>query len=293
MATVLERITTKPRKFEAGTVHWFGEHIEKGQREPHAEVVTLTPALAKIILTNNPGNRNIRPVKVRHFARDMAAGRWPLNGETIIIADTGELNDGQHRLLAIIDANTTVPATIFFGAPRDSRTTVDQGSARGAGAYLRMDGHPYAEASAAVARSILGYEESDGRNLYLGNNFTPAEIVDRAARDIGVTEAINATTGLTNDAKPLKLPHSVLAFAYYICAREEEADAADFFEKVAKGENIRSGHPAFTVRTKFLNNKYTRDEKIELLLRAWNFFRRGKTVSPKNLSVSNILPAIQ
>lgn len=294
MATqVLEHPTAaKGKKPQAGTVQWFNECVERGRREPFAEVVMMTPAMAHLILGNNPDNRSVRPVKIRHFARDMAGGRWPLNGETIIIAKSGELNDGQHRLLAIIDANVCVPVTIHFGVARSTRTTVDQGSARGAGAYLRMDGVPYAETLAAVARAILGYEESGGRNTYLGNGFTPAEIVDRAERDPGIMEAVNATAPLVHDAKPLKTPHSVLAFVYYICAREEENDALDFMEKVARGENIRGGHPAFTLRTKLLNNKYTRDEKIELMLRAWNFYRRDKSVSPSSLSLLGNLPAI-
>lgn len=278
---------------QAGTVHWLNECIERGKREPFAVVITLTPALAHIILSNNPDNRNIRPVKVRHFASDMRAGRWPLNGETIIIADSGELNDGQHRLAAVIDANVTVPATLFFGAKRSTRITVDQGSAKGAAAYLRMKGVPYAEAAASVARMVLAFEDSNGTSLSTAVRFTATEVTDRAERDAGIQEAINATAPFAHDAQPYGLPHSIIAFGSYIFSRDEEHDALEFLRQVALGENLRAGLPAYVLRSKLLNNRYTRDEKIELLFRAWNFTRRG-TTSLKPSSMANLgnLPAV-
>jgi hypothetical protein len=290
MASKVTKLPTKP---VAGTVHWLNECIERGKREPFAEVITLSPALAHIILANNPDNRNIRPVKVRHFASDMRAGRWPLNGETIIIADSGELNDGQHRLAGLIDANVTVPATLFFGAKRETRTTVDQGSARGAGAYLRMEGVPYAETAAGVARMILAYEDGNGATLATGNKFTAASIVDRAKRDAGVQEAINATAAFAHDGQPYGLPHSIVAFGYYVFAREDEHSALDFMKQVVLGENLRAGLPAYVLRSKLLNNRYTRDEKVELLFRAWNFARRGTTtLKPSSMASLGNLPSV-
>lgn len=295
MASTLENFLTKPAavKPQAGTVHWFNECIERGKREPFAEVITLTPGLAGHLIRNNPDNRAFRPVKVKHFARDMKAGRWPLNGETIIVAKTGELNDGQHRLQAIIDANVCVQATIHFGVERATRTTVDQGSARGAGAYLRMDGLPYAEVAAGVARHILAFEDTDGAHLGTGKQFTASEVADRARRDAGIMDAINATAAFAHDAQPFGLTHSMLAFAYYIFSREDEAEAIELLEQIAKGENIRAGHPAYVLRSKLLNNKYNRDDKIELLFRTWNFYRNGhRSLKASSMGTLGNLPSV-
>lgn len=290
MATVLERITPKTaRKPEAGTVHWFNECIERGKREPFAEIVTMTPALAGMILKNNPDNRSVRPIKVRHYAHDMRDGKWPLNGETVIIAKTGELNDGQHRLQAVVDANVCLPMTLHFGVPRETRTTVDQGAARGAGAYLRMDGMPYAEVSATVAKLILGYEEGDGSTLAV-RFVTNADQYARAHRDIGIREAVEFTSTLTTSARKY-IAHTLLAFCYYVFAKEDEADAAEFVQQVALGENLKISDPAHVLRNRLLDGA-PRDVKIELTFRAWNFYRRGMKVRQSSLAALGNLPAV-
>ncbi len=292
MATqVLERPVTKPTT--AGTVHWLNQCVERGKVEEHAQVITITPAMASIILRRNDGNRNLRPVKVRHFARDMARGRWPLNGETIIIADTGELNDGQHRLHAVIEANIPFPATLFFGAKRSTRFTIDQGSARGAGDYLSMDGVPYAMAGAAVARMIFGFEDSDGRSLYLGKERTKIELYERVQRDAGIGEALEATAPLTKGAQLIKVPHSILAFARYAFEHEADGEDADeFLHQFATGENLRSGDPAYVLRAKLLANKFTQDQKVQLIFKAWNFHRRDMKIKANSLGIGDNLPAL-
>lgn len=292
MATVM-KMATKAQA-QHGTVHWLNECIARGKREPFSEVVTISPGLASVMLGLNDGNRTLRPVKVRHFARDMKLGRWPVNGQGIIISDTGELNDGQHRLHAIVEANVSVPTFVTFGPARQTRTTVDQGTAKTAGDYLQMRGQHYGNVLAAVARYVLAYEESDGQNLSAAKHFTNADLIDRVLADKGIAHSVEVTVPLINAARPLRLAQSVMAFAHYVF--DDDPAAFDFIQAVATGENIKSGQPAFTLRTKLLSQKvgdsYPRDHIVELLFRAWSFEQRGMRVKPNGLSVLNYLPAI-
>lgn len=279
---------------EQGTVHWLRQSIERGKRAPFGEVVTISPGLAKVMLDLNDGNRTLRPVKVRHFARDMKLGRWPVNGQSIIISDTGELNDGQHRLNAIIEANVSVPTFVAFGPARETRTTVDQGTAKTAGDYLQMNGQHYGNVLAAVARYVLAYEESDGQNLSAAKHFTNADLTNRALADKGIAHSVEATAPFVHAARPLKMAHSVMAFAHY--AFDEDPAALDFIKAVATGENIKNGQPAFVLRSKLLAQKvgdtYPRDHIVELLFRAWSFEQRGMRVKPSGLAVLGYLPAL-
>lgn len=63
-----------------------------------AEEVGFDPDLAREYL----------PRVVTRYARDMAAGRWVMNGEPLILDPEGNLLDGRHRLAAVIEARVAV-----------------------------------------------------------------------------------------------------------------------------------------------------------------------------------------
>ena len=162
----------------AGTVHWLNQCVERGKTEVFSEVVTVSPGLAAELLRRNDGNRSVRQTKAEQYAIDMREGRWAFNGEPIIISVDGKLNDGQHRLQAVIDANICVVFLLVFGLSRESRETVDQGAARGASDYLGMGGLPNATTAAGIARLVLAYEQAEGQSAE-SKLITNASVVER------------------------------------------------------------------------------------------------------------------
>lgn len=276
MATqLLERFSTK-KDAAPGTAQWLVNHIERGKAEPHAEVVSLNPGLAGLMLKANPDNRAIREVKVRHFAHDMRAGKWPLNGETIILSKEGLLNDGQHRLQAIVAANICVPATIFFGADRETRKTVDIGTARGAAAFLAMDGVPNAATRASIARMVLAFEDSDALNLNTAPDFTPIEIYERGKSDAVIGECAALAESRSARTKAYAAPR-IIGFAYYAMRHIDDADADVFIDQITLGENLRRRDPAYAVRERLLSlGKNQGSDKIEVIFRGWNAYRSGR-----------------
>jgi hypothetical protein len=279
MATVLERIVpqTAVKKLEAGTINWLNECIERGKRGVFTEVITVTPGLASELLKRNPDNRNLKPIKAQHFAADMIGGRWAFNGEPIIIAKTGELNDGQHRLTALIEANTTLPFLFVFGIVRDTRTTVDQGSARGAGDYLTMDGHSYAKNAATAAKYIIAYERSNGRNLSARGTITNSEVLERVRNDEAVTTAAAYAHRHVKSYRYL-CAHSIIATAHYLLSEIHPGDAEAYLDQVCLGENIKRGDPAFAVRSALTGERKYRDDALEIIFHGWNRFRSGQTL---------------
>ncbi|MBX3482399.1 hypothetical protein [Phenylobacterium sp.] len=59
-----------------------------------AQVEEITPEIAERLLQANSLNRRISGPVVERYARDMKAGRWKLNGQTIKISARGRLLDG-------------------------------------------------------------------------------------------------------------------------------------------------------------------------------------------------------
>lgn len=100
------------------------------QKLPHgitAEVRKVTPELAKTWLGTTEKNRTFRKSRVAQYAADMKAGRWQLNGEAIKFDKNGHLLNGQHRLHAVVRADTTVPMLVISGLDPETRTTMDSG----------------------------------------------------------------------------------------------------------------------------------------------------------------------
>ena len=97
----------------------------------------ITPEEAAKLLEKNLSNRKLAQPVVARYARDMAAGRWELNGATICVDKDGNLTDGQHRLSAVVSANVPVRMTIAHNVPFSS--TLDIGKTRNIADSLRME----------------------------------------------------------------------------------------------------------------------------------------------------------
>lgn len=288
MATVA-KIAPKA-KSETGTVQWFRDHIELGKTVPHAEVGELTPGLAGVILANNPDNRNITQVKLRHYVSAMRKGLWPLNGETIIFSKEGMLNDGQHRCLAVIEANVTVPATFFFGADRDTRTTVDMGAARTAAHLLGMEGLTNSALRGAIARWLLAYEDGDGKTVGNVNSYSSFDNYQRARNDVAIGEAASFLGSHLTQMKMIGLQPAVAGAALYIFRNICEQDADAFLTRVIVGENIARGDPAFAARSRLMSMARNPAGRFEVLLRGWNAHRQGRKIM--SITTNGILPEL-
>lgn len=289
MATVATLERPKSKKIEAGTVHWFNECVERGKREVFSEVVTISPGLAAEMLKRNPDNRNIKPTKSQHFATDMMKGNWAFNGEPIIVSRDGLLNDGQHRLNAMIEANVALPMIVTFGVSRESRITVDQGSARSAGDYLSMDGYHYAKNAATAAKFIIAFERSGGRGLSLRNEVTNAEVVARVKSDEGITASAAYAHKYLKDYRQL-VSYSVMAACHYLLSDIHPVEAEAFLTQVATGENIKRGDPAFAVRSAFLSEKRERQAAMEVIFHGWNKYRSDQPL--QLIRVNGSFPAL-
>jgi hypothetical protein len=283
-------MATQLFKPETGTPAWFMDCVERSKAGPFIEVTTLSPPLAKAMLQQNFDNRSIRQVKVTQYAADMAEGRWAMNGEPIIVAVDGKLNDGQHRCLANLEANAEVPVVIMFGIDRETRLTVDQGGARTAGDFLSMEGVANGPAAAAIARMVIAFERNDGKGLGNGSHITSAEIRDRVYQDPAIAEA--TTFGHTNAHYARRfMPGSLIGFAYYILTRINPTEGKTFLERVCRGDGLRLRDPAYTLREKLVGES-SRDRRAAMIFKAWNFHRRGMKVSASSLTSTLPFPAL-
>jgi len=103
----------------------------------HSQVIKVTPPLAESWLKQNTFNRTVSRHTVSRYAHDMRVGAWTLNHQGIAFDDDGVLVDGQHRLMAVIDANAEVDMMVTWGA---SRVGIDELRVRSASDVIKFGG---------------------------------------------------------------------------------------------------------------------------------------------------------
>lgn len=88
----------------------------------------------------------------------MLSGKWELNGATIVFNCDGTLNDGQHRLEAIVKSGVAVQSFVVRGVTCGAKH-IDRNKPRTIGQWLSHSGVKNATLVSAVARKCIAYEK--------------------------------------------------------------------------------------------------------------------------------------
>jgi hypothetical protein len=237
-------------------------------------LVKVTPELATLWLEKNENNRRVRPSVVPGYARDMAAGRWDVNGETIKFDVNGVLLDGQHRLMAVLMAGVPVEMLVVTGLPPEARETVDAGVARTAADVLSMRDVPHAALQAAAARlSII--IESGSSNLQ--TKITHGEIREWITDHPELVESVYRTEQVRKYVRGCR--PSLAVYADFELAKVNTEAAKGFWHAAATLEAEYDGDPAVALSRRFADVYVHRQqlgdlETLSLIYRAWNKRRR-------------------
>ena len=270
---------------------WLKAMVDKAKDGVFTQLVNITPELARCMLKRNPDNKKIRPKRVLELAREITEGRWAVNGETIVVSNTGELNDGQHRLSAIVHSNTPVNINVCFGPTRDSRFTTDTGSPKGVADFITMNKGQYGTSAAAAAKLLLAYE----RGLFaITGNLLQSKTEIFNFYNQNADEINNAV--VNTESKFLKNigGRSAFVVAYVLCARENPKRVIEFFELLKTGEGLKHGCPILQLRSHALELQRKRSrnwERLEAILRYWNSWVHGAQRS-RNITLCGSYPEI-
>lgn len=90
----------------------------------------ISPEKALVYLNGQGKNRAIRKAHVKRLADDMLKGMWEFPGDPIKFSESRKLIDGQHRLQAVVESNTTQRFLILTGFPERTIHVLDTGVGR-------------------------------------------------------------------------------------------------------------------------------------------------------------------
>jgi len=243
-------------------------------------VHTISPPIAMRLLANNTINRPVSKGHVDSLAKDMSAGRWRLNGETIIISKSGRILDGQHRLLAIIKSGVSIQTFVVTGVDEKDMESIGVGKKRSSGNILAMCGYSNANALGGVARQFALLEAGlPGAKLPV----TPIEEKELIVKYPAIEDATVWLNGCTIARR------SAIAACYAFLLVKGLRTGADtgpvheFFEQLKSGAGMTTGSPVYALRSRLERIprggvKSNRD-LIGLTLKAWMLHKRGARVT--------------
>ncbi len=243
--------------------------------------LSITPSMARAMLECNTGNRRVRRQMVARYARAIKEGKWLVTGQAIIFAKDGTLNDGQHRLLACIDAGAPFVCDVRFGVDRAAFVAIDIGGKRSNADVLSINGETGSVLLAAAIALTFRHDRSDTGSIAAQVIApSPAESLEVLSVHPGLRDAVEPARHVYGAG--VKARPAVLVWLIYEFTRRNPAKAAQFVAQLASGGG-QDGDPALTLRNKFVRigkrpeSDPTGHLQAAWIIKAWNRFRRGKT----------------
>lgn len=198
-----------------------------------AIVMMVSPEMAKRWLErNHPNNRPITYKRAEAFANDIRADAWRLTHQAVAFDGEGLLIDGQHRLTAIVASGKPAEMLVIYNGAGSYHDPIDRVGPRSIATILGVKTN--ATAGVNVLRMFeIGYQ------LYTPMTVHEAEgLMERHAAALATIATLPGRSKLTG---PI-IGGVVWAMP---CGKER---ALDFAIKVASGEMIGRGHPAYAYR---------------------------------------------
>lgn len=240
----------------------------------------MTPELATKLLENNQENRPLSSLHVERLTNQIKTGRWKFNGDTVKIAATGDVLDGQHRLWAIIESSRAVETIVVYGIEKDAFSTIDTlRKSRTGGDVLAIAGvKKYRGAVAGALRYLTLYQRGA-----LDSQQTPSNKIENSdieaayAAHPGMTRAVEQCMGLRHLVNP-----AVIACMYYVVSNRNPELADQMISTLRDPTKTSVKDPFFMLRAHFATKqktwRHTIAGDIALIIKALNAVAKNRPV---------------
>lgn len=253
--------------------------------------VLVDATIAEAWLGANTHNRKLSNVRVDQMVRNMKAGQWDDNGETVKFSKTGVLLDGQHRLSAIIESDTVQVLTVVAGLDDKVQRSIDIGGKRTVGQQLDLNGHHDGKALASIARFAM-------QMASYPRVFRPSEmeVTEVAISD----EKLQWVVAKVIPTLPAILGSPTVRGYVYRVLHEVDPDAcATFFSKLTTLEKLPQDSPILALYRRLATPDMRKDglrgrvAMVTCYFIAWNAWRNGEPrqiIKPHSNAEGYIMP---
>ncbi|WP_215541756.1 hypothetical protein [Amycolatopsis sp. CA-230715] len=252
--------------------------------EPYAEVVDVTPVLAKSWLKNTKQNRPISKARVKHYARLIRTGQFHLNGETVKLDEDGCLLDGQHRCSAVVASGQTVRMLVVFKVARSSIVSIDMGRSRSLADQLKVAfNYKRSGDLSTIVRFILEWTETGWISPSTFRQITPTEAHKFLKNNPDVEALPQTISGFDLELVNVIMTRNQAAFLLWLFSQKDADLAKVFMRNLVHGIAEYEGDPCILLRRKLMKmrgDKYgdpRRNIVVGLTIQTWNKWRARKS----------------
>lgn len=239
----------------------------------------ITPKEAETLLQRNQKNRRISPQRVLKYADAMKRGEWRDCESMILIDSNGVLINGQHRLLAIIEAKAPQRFVVKTGVAPESFEVIDTGAGRTIADALGITGYHNSKTLGSALRHLWFWQH--GVQNKMGRK-SPS-IVELSAVLKKYPQTVDSVHAVRNQAANRIAPPAVMAAWHMILGLADENRRDSFFEGLVEGVHPDRG--VLKLRDRLI------DERLEgvhysaqlahlssLVFSTWNRILRGEKI---------------
>jgi len=265
----------------------------------NSRVIEFSPQLAEYVLTTlNRNNRPMKPAKIKKYAVDLTAGLWGLTGDTVKFGVDGLLKDGQNRLSACVRTGRPMATHVVFGIDPQLFSRMDIGKNRTGGDVFAIAGISYAGHVAAAVRWLLiltGEDPSDR-----GAQFTNEDLLRAYREKFDADRLESSIQAALAVRKACHHPVGPLAALHYLFSERSDKKADEFFDEWATGRAKKARSPSRYLQKTLVevaassNNRVHENVRNALIIKAWNAFISGRSVSKADMrhAISDPMPKI-
>lgn len=222
----------------------------------HAQVETITPDVAaRYLARKSEHQRSPRKAHVKRLAAAMKRGEWELNGEPIIFDTDGRMIDGQHRLLAAIEADAHITVLVVRGVPPRCYVTIDDGVSKSGADLLTMNDFKHATMAAACAAVMLvlddGFER--GRSVVTWPD-RRAVLAYAMANRVYVERAAEFGSKCAHEGlRPPSALGGAIGFLWMHLESSVDSEQIELFaERLRTGADLVAGDPELALRRRLV-----------------------------------------
>lgn len=266
----------------------------------------ITPELARHYLKRNKTNRDVKEDNLTKITNDLANGNFKLSHQALAFDWNGNLIDGQHRLMAVIESNTSANMYVAYNCDPENFTIIDCGRSRTTSDVLKRAGASSYSTIAAAIRLILWASVRYAANKAKGTvklrkhyTITNSETVKFFEEHKNIIQILNVKTGHLRHLNQSLLPSAAIAFLFLANTIHGDYSVAyEFLERVASGANLQPGSVELAF-LKFINMRsfdlqnYKKGEfMLSAYIKAFNRYVQGDVMLQFRIGNVEPLPSI-
>jgi hypothetical protein len=245
--------------------------------------ILVTPEIARGYLTRNKNNRRVKKAHLIRLSNDMKKGLWKEEtAEMIKISNQGNILDGQHRLLAVIESNVSIYFHFAIGLKDEVFSVLDTGSLRNASDSFYVSG--VKNSTSVPAMISLHYGLKNGNKDHYAQKYTKLtnfELLEKynERSDFWDNVATNSVKWYQSFAKILA--PQIIGGIYSLISDVDSEKGLKFMNELCTGYDI--SNPVINVlrnsliKDKMNVRKMPMDLKLAMIIKCWNFYKENKT----------------